>query len=385
LLADCHEVQSKQREGQSMPKMHVESAEFLHRLYTTVWRAYGAPEHQVEVFARCILQGDLLGRVNQGVAIAEIVHFMVNAGMLDPAAEPDTVSEGPVHTVLDGSNCLGQYAMTRAVETAMDKAAENAIGITWLRNFNDIGPAAAYSRLALERDMVCYLAINSVPLAAPFGGRDFKCGVGPMSVACPAGKEQPILFDGFFAGTYDGYMANAVMDGRKLPKDSLIDPDTGELTDDPVPYITDITSRIGVQKAPTVFSAPKMYGMSVVQEVLAGFLGLGAVTSNLIPYPADEYAEGGTQNSVGGGYVQVFDPSKLMPLEDFKAKVDGYIRDLKASRLDPRFDEVLLPGELEWRAEARHLKEGVPMRQEYWDNFLRMATQVGIDPDDLRD
>jgi hypothetical protein len=25
------------------------------------------------------------------------------------------------------------------------------------------------------------------------------------------------------------------------------------------------------------------------------------------------------------------------------------------------------------------------MRQEYWDNFLRMAEQVGVDPDDLRE
>jgi LDH2 family malate/lactate/ureidoglycolate dehydrogenase len=364
--------------------MHVESADFLHRLYSTVWRAYGAPEEQAEVFARCILEGDLLGRVNQGVAIAEIVHFMVNAGMLDPSAEPSVVTEGPVHKVIDGSRCLGQYAMTKAVEAAMDQAAETAVGIVWLRNFNDIGPAAAYSRLAIERDMVCYLTINSVPLAAPYGGRDFKVGVGPMSVACPAGDELPILFDGFFGSTYDGYIANSAMDGRKLPKDSLIDPETGALTDDPVPYITDITSRIGVQTAPTTFAAPKMYGMAVVEEILAGFLGLGAVTSNLIPYPADEYQEGGEQNSVGGGFIQVFDPSKLMPIEVFKAKVDGYIRDLKSSRLDPRFDEVLLPGELEWRAEAKHRAEGVPMRMEYWENFLAMADQVGINPDDLR-
>ncbi len=365
--------------------VHVESAEFLHRLYRTVWKAYGAPDEQAEVFARCILYGDLLGRVNQGAAIAEIVHFMVNAGMLDPSAEPTVVTEGTVHKVMDGTRCLGQYAMTRAVEEAMDIATEHAVGIVWLRNFNDIGPAAAFSTLALERDLVCQVSINSVPLAAPYGGRDFRCGVGPMAVACPAGEELPILFDGFFGGTYDGYMANAVMDGRKLPTKALIDPDTGELTDDPVPYITDITSRIGEQKAATVFSAPKMYGMSVVQEIWSGFLGLGAITSNMIPYPADEYTDGDPDlNSVGGGFVQVFDPSKLMPIEDFKAKVDGYIRDLKSSRLAAGSDEILLPGELEWRAEAKHRAEGVPIRREYWNNFLAMAEQVGIDPDDLR-
>ena len=60
---------------------HMEpGADFLRRLYTSVWRAYGAPEEQAEVFARCTLEGDLLGRVNQGVAIAEIVHLGVVIG-----------------------------------------------------------------------------------------------------------------------------------------------------------------------------------------------------------------------------------------------------------------------------------------------------------------
>lgn len=364
--------------------VHVEQADFLHHLYKTVWMAYGAPEEQAEVFARCILGGDLMGRWNQGVAIAEIVHFMVNEGHLDPTAEPTVVAEGPVHTVLDGSKCLGQWAMTKAVEAAIEHARASAIGVCWLRNYNDIGAAGMFTRLLLDEGMAGIVAINSVPLGAPYGGRDFKVGVGPMSVACPAGEELPILFDGFFGNTYDGYIANAAMDGRRLPPDSLIDPETGELSDDPVPYIDNITSRIGVQKAPTTFANPKMYGLAIVNEILAGFLGFGAVTSNLLPYPADEYEGGGDQNSVGGGFVMAFNPAKLMPGEDSGAKVDAYIRDLKSSRPDPRFDEILMPGEPELRTEQERRESGVPMRSEYWDNFLRMAAQVNVDVDALR-
>ena len=364
--------------------VHVEQADFLRHLYKTVWQAYGAPDEQAEVFARCILGGDLMGRWNQGVAIAEIVHFMVNAGQLDPTADPTVVSEGPVHTVLDGSRCLGQWSMTKAVEAAIGHAKKSAIGVCWLRNYNDIGAAGMFSRLFIEHDMVGMMAINSVPLGAPYGGRDFKVGVGPMTVACPAGEELPILFDGFFGNTYDGYIANAVMDGRKLPPDSLIDPETGEVTDDPVPYIDNITSRIGNQMAPTTFANPKMYGLAIVNEILAGFLGFGAITSNLLPYPAEEYEDGGDQNSVGGGFIMAFNPTMLMPGEDFGAKVDAYIRDLKSSRPDPRFDEILMPGEPEFRTEKERLVSGVPMRREYWENFLAMAAQVDVDVDAIR-
>lgn len=44
--------------------MKIEQAAYLSRVYHTICRAWRAPEHQAEVFARVILEGDLVGRAD---------------------------------------------------------------------------------------------------------------------------------------------------------------------------------------------------------------------------------------------------------------------------------------------------------------------------------
>ncbi len=69
----------------------------------------------------------------------------------------------------------------------------------------------------------------------------------------------------------------------------------------------------------------------------------------------------------------------LMPVADFKAKVDTWIRAIKASRLLTGVEEIRMPGEKALGLEERRLIDGVPLREEHWEHLVRMAGELGVD------
>ena len=75
--------------------MHTESPEFLHKVYKTVIRAWGAPEHQAEAFADAILAGDLYGKDMQGMGIAMIDHLMMQHGQINMTADSQKENAPP--------------------------------------------------------------------------------------------------------------------------------------------------------------------------------------------------------------------------------------------------------------------------------------------------
>lgn len=44
----------------------------------------------------------------------------------------------------------------------------------------------------------------------------------------------------------------------------------------------------------------------------------------------------------------------------------------------PGFDEVVLPGELDFRSRKKRVVEGIPVAEETWEQILRTASKVGV-------
>ena len=73
------------------------------------------------------------------------------------------------------------------------------------------------------------------------------------------------------------------------------------------------------------------------------------------------------------------DVNALMPLDQFKAKIDDLIRSVKRSRTAEGFSEILLPGERAQREAERRRREGVPVRDEEWGNVVAIAQEIDLD------
>ena len=365
--------------------MRIETAEYLNAVYKAIALGWGAPNHQAECFADAILTGDLYGHEAQGIAIAQLDHIMYMDGQINVMAEPTVEQEGPSFVALNANRCLGQYAMTRAMDMAIEKARDNAVGIAWVHGWHDIGCASAYTRRALDQDMVGILSVNTVPLTAPYGGREMIMSAAPLSFVCPAGEQLPILADMALCKIYDFQMVEAAKAGGRLDGKYLVDPDTGELTDDPAPYIIDSNARSCGCTAATVFGDPKLYLVNILFEILTGMLTPGGFASHMNEYPSQEYLGKGKEIKRGGGaFLMAINPAKLMGIDEFKARVDEWIHTIKSSKLQAGVAEIFLPGERAQKKKIQRLRDGVPVNEELWQHVVQMSKDVGVDLESLR-
>ena len=84
------------------------------------------------------LEGDLVGRPEQGMKIVQIDHLMGTHNQVNFTDEPTVEKQGVCHAVINGHKGLGQYILTRAMEKAIALAKENTIGMVWVYNWLDI-------------------------------------------------------------------------------------------------------------------------------------------------------------------------------------------------------------------------------------------------------
>ena len=368
--------------------MEHESADYLHKVYKTVIMGWGAPEHQGQAFADAILAGDLLGKDMQGMGIAMIDHLMMQYNQINMTAEPIVEQDNNNYLVINGDRGLGQYILSQSMEKVIEKAKSHTFGIGLVRNWHDIGCASAYTRMALEHDCIGILTVNSVTQNAPWGGRELKMSASPFSYACPAGEMEAIIGDTSVSGVYETYLAEAVLAGRKMDSKCVVDPESGELTDDPAPYIEHPEHRAAPLLAAPVFPNVKLYVMNVFIEIMTGLLTPGGHTSPQMEYPSMHALEADPERQVkrgGGAFLLVVNVADLMPLDLFKQRVDSWVQNLKSSKLQKGFEEITLPGEHALRTEKERRLNGIPIQEKYWEGLKKMGAEVGVDIEALRD
>jgi LDH2 family malate/lactate/ureidoglycolate dehydrogenase len=66
-------------------------------------------------------------------------------------------------------------------------------------------------------------------------------------------------------------------------------------------------------------------------------------------------------------------------LEEFKEEVDQLIVEIKASPVMSGFQEILLPGEREYRMMEKRKREGIPVHEKIWQEILETCNKLQID------
>jgi LDH2 family malate/lactate/ureidoglycolate dehydrogenase len=120
--------------------------------------------------------------------------------------------------------------------------------------------------------------------------------------------------------------------------------------------------------------AHKGYGLALAHEMLTAILSGGKWTINIKSlYEKDESGIQGTCHS-----FMALDPDCFVGRAEFKKALDRYIDAIKASGAASGVKEILMPGEIEARAEERYLKEGVPVTAATVQDLMKLAQRLGL-------
>lgn len=364
-----------------------ENVHFLYHAIKRVWMAAGAIEEHADYVADAITFAHKQGKLNQGLGVYEAIDIALEMGLLDIEAKPSVIDEGPTWATVDGNRSSGYWCLNIMADLAIEKARDYGIAIVFGGNHNDAGSFARYVYKAFENDMMGIASNNTVPLAAPFGGMQNRLSCPPFDAISPSGKRPPIWASVALAEFYDADVSEAAIHDKPLKGKWLIDPKTGELTDDVKPYAEPIEGygRVWGCSAAGQIDEPRTYALNMWNEAMTAIINPLGVPSTALP-TVEEVVQGGGANqlpTVGGSYYLCINPAKFGPIDDVKARSDAYVESIEACPPRPGHT-VRVPGSKGYQF-LREDAELVEVLSNHWDPFfVNIAGRYGLDEVTLR-
>jgi LDH2 family malate/lactate/ureidoglycolate dehydrogenase len=335
---------------------------FCRQAYTTV----GVPGAEAEIVADLLVRSDLRGVETHGVTRLPIYIQRLQKGYVRKEAKIMVVKEKGPTAYLDAHGSMGHIAAYRGMEKAIEKAEQFGIGWVSVKDSGHFGVAGLFAMMALKKDFIGYLFTNSAPMMFPWGGRERIIGNNPLAYAIPAGKYQPVVLDFSLSVVPSGKLILSRKKGEKIPLGWAFDKN-GLPTEDPYEGYEG-----GGSLAPV--GGHKGYGLVLVHEMLTSVLTGGKWTRKIKSlYEEDPSGIQGTCHT-----FMALDPDCFVGREEFKTNVDAYIESVKGSAKAAGTEEILVPGEPEYRMEQKFLKEGIPLAPNTLRELAVLAQTLNI-------
>ncbi len=340
----------------------------LRQIGYELFEATGCTPEDTRAVVDHLIESNLFGHDSHGAIRFYEYARAIRDGRFQSCATPEVVSDNPCAAVVDAHGALGQVGATFAIKVAIEKAQQHGTGAVALRNTSHIGRAGAYPLMAARNEMIGLAFVNAGHLGyqiAPFGGIDGRLSTNPIAFSAPRRNGDPILVDMTTSVVAEGKIRVAINQGAQVPEGWIID-SQGNPTTDPNDFKGHPPGAI-LPMGGVV--AHKGYGLSFVVELLAGTLsGQGCAA--------------GERTMVSNGVLfTVYNITHFTDLDAYYDEVGSFIRHVKSSRLAPGFQEILSPGEPEFRNALRKKVEGIEIDETTWASICEEARAFGLDPE----
>jgi len=324
----------------------------------------GLPAEGAETITEVQLESSLRGQPTHNMGDVPGYCRRIKAGQMNPRPNIRTIKGTGVSARIDGDNGPGQWVSVVATREAITRAKEHGVGIVTVQHSNHFGAAGHYAWLMLQEDLIGQCTTNGGLVLAPWGGVSPTFGNNPLGVGIPAGRHLPILLDIAMSVVAQGKIGLAIAEGKPIPLGWMMDK-RGRLSTDP----KDAGEGMGVPIA-----QHKGYGLALVMETLSGLLS-GA--KFCLDHDRETFRSGAEEHDLGHFFIAM-NPEMFMPIDEFKARVDRMIDDVKKSELAEGVNGILLPGEPEMRNRQRHLAEGIPLLPSTLKRLLDYQKDAGL-------
>lgn len=341
--------------------------EDLRRFTREVFQAVGlSPEHAA-IVTESLVQAELRGQGSHGVSrLLDIYIKRLQCGATNPRPQVQVIAQRGGTALVDGDNGPGQVVGHYAMGLAVDLAKEHGVSFVAVRRSSHYGAAAFFLQKATEAGLIGFTATNAPPNMPPWGGRKPYLGTNPLAIAVPSGSYGPILLDMATSVVAKGKILLMAKEGQKtIPPGWALDAE-GNPT-------TDVQAALNGMMLPV--GGHKGYGLALMVEILSAVLS-GA---SFGPHLGSLYGDFHRGQDVGHSFGAL-DVSAFGPLEDFMARMDALVTEIKAIPRQAGVEEILVPGEVERRCQARYAVEGIPFEAAVYDEICRIGASLQVAP-----
>jgi LDH2 family malate/lactate/ureidoglycolate dehydrogenase len=306
----------------------------LRRCLAVAFQRLRLTPEDAEGLGGLLVDAELRGHPDHGVAALEVLARFYREGKLNPRPRVRVLHETDGAILFDGDRGCGPGVPIRAMRWCIDRARERkGMAVAAVRDWQLL-VAAPYARLAAEAGLIGFACTNFVPLVAPPGGRMAVFGTNPFAYGLPSGRHQPVVLDVATTVSSMQKVRVAAQQGKPLPEGIILDR-AGRPITDPVEFLNGgLMAPLGYPHAPH-----KGFGLALFVDAVSGVLsGAG-------------FAQG-VSSGAAGNFLWALDVEAFLPRQEFLARMDAQIDQVKQGERLPGVEELLVPGE---RGQRRYL------------------------------
>ncbi|MFM9000161.1 MAG: Ldh family oxidoreductase [Opitutia bacterium] len=299
---------------------------------------------------------------------------LFGSGAKVPGCTPNaTVTRKPSRfeaaEVWDAHQKLGQAVAVDAIERCIQLADKYGVGTVSVDNAFHYLWGGGYVMEAAKRGYIAYPNCTAtLAEVVPFQGKFPTLGTNPHSWGFPTTDSLgfPIVIDWATSVIAMGRVQVLKREGKPLPPDAAVDKD-GKVTLDPNQAVSLIP-----------FGAHKGYGLSLINEIVAAFIG-----GSLPTIRSREHVPGEKQSCAF--FFQVINPEALSSGVFAQGRSQSQnVKAVVADILGHGNEKCMLPGQLEAAAAERSRKAGgLLVSKAEIEEFNRIAAHCGQRPFDL--
>jgi len=319
------------------------------------------PHSKAELVAQSLVTANLRGVDSHGLQLLSFYIELILMGNIDAQTDGRVISENGACLTYDGQNGIGQWISETCCAHAIRLARAHGLGMVVARESNHFGAAAFWAQRMSAAGMIGIVMCNASPLVAPWQGCEQRFGTNPICMSVPGPNTW--LLDMATTTVALGKIMNAQFHGRAtIPPGWAMDCE-GVPTENVETALNGLLMPLGGYKGS---------GLAMMAEILCAVLSGGAMSTELGGIRIQ-----GQPMRTSQLFLAV-DLARFMPLDEFSSRMQSLVTLVKSSRAAKGYDEVLVAGEPEWRAEELRRREGIPLSDGVWQNLVQAAQQLGV-------
>jgi LDH2 family malate/lactate/ureidoglycolate dehydrogenase len=340
-------------------------AEELAAFACRVLEAAGAPPSKARLVAESLVEANLRGVDSHGIALLPHYIDQLQAGDVEPDREGHVISESGACLLYDAEHGFGFVTAEICCGHAIRLARQHGVALVVAREASHFGAAALWTRRISAAGLIGVAVCDAGPQVAPWQSRQRRIGTNPISVSVPHPDGRGWLLDMATTTVALGKLEQAEIKGDKeIPPGWAMDAE-GRPTTDLAAAARGLLMPLGGYKGS---------GLGLMVEILCGVLGGGAMASEICGLRLH-----GRHQRVNHAFLAI-DVARFLPLEDFHARMDRLVAEIKSSAPAAGYNEVLVAGEPEWRAEDQRRRHGIPIPAPAWAALTGLAARLGVAP-----
>ena len=324
------------------------SAEDLTSWAAALLEAATFPRPTAHLVAESLVAANLRGVDSHGVQLLPYYVEQVERGDMHTVAQGRVVLESGACLLYDGANGVGQQIASVCCGHAVRLAHKHGIAAYWGQKISGAG-------------MIGIVMCNASPIVAPWQGRERRLGTNPICVSVPG----PWLLDMATTTVANNRIFKALMNGEEsIPAGWAVDSQGVPTTD----------TDAAIRGMPMPLGGYKGSGLGMMVEILCGVLSGGAMSVEVGGIHVE-----GKPTRTSQTFVAI-DAGRFIPVEEFHRRLEWLVNTVKSAAPATGFDEVMVAGDPEWRAEAERRQSGIPLGQGTWNCLAETAARLGVGP-----